>query len=40
MKGNNNMDEMNLNGEKAFDILQLQKNTRVGQRIEKFVFEY
>lgn len=40
MKGNNNTVEMNLNGEKTFNVLQLQENIRIGQRVEKFVLEY
>lgn len=31
--------EMDLRKEKTFDVLMLQENIRVGQRIEKFVFE-
>ncbi|MFV8326593.1 alpha-L-fucosidase [Flavobacterium sp. ZS1P14] len=40
MKGNNNTVEMNLNGEKTFNVLLLQENIRIGQRVEKFVLEY
>ena len=40
MKGNNNVVEMNLKGEKTFNVLSLQENIRVGQRVEKFVLEY
>ncbi|WP_294958400.1 alpha-L-fucosidase [uncultured Flavobacterium sp.] len=40
MKNNNNVVEMNLKGEKKFNVLLLQENITVGQRVEKFVFEY
>jgi alpha-L-fucosidase len=32
--------ELALNGEQTFNVLSLQENIRVGQRVEKFVFEY
>lgn len=32
--------ELALKGERTFDVLLLQENITVGQRIEKFVFEY
>lgn len=31
--------ELRLNGEKTFDVLSLQEDIRVGQRVERFVFE-
>ena len=31
--------ELELAGEKRFDVLELQENIRVGQRVERFVFE-
>jgi alpha-L-fucosidase len=40
MKGNNNAVEMDLGAEKTFNVLALQENIRVGQRVEKFVLEY
>jgi alpha-L-fucosidase len=40
MKGNSNAIEMDLNGKKTFNVLSLQENISVGQRVEKFVFEY
>jgi alpha-L-fucosidase len=40
MKGNDNVVEMNLKGEKTFNVLMLQENIRIGQRVEKFVLEY
>jgi alpha-L-fucosidase len=40
MKGKDNAIEMNLNGEKTFNVLMLQENIRMGQRVEKFVLEY
>jgi alpha-L-fucosidase len=40
MKGNDNVVEMNLKGKKTFNVLQLQENIRIGQRVEKFVLEY
>lgn len=32
--------ELQLHGPKTFDVLMLQENIRVGQRVEKWVFEY
>lgn len=32
--------ELELNGEKTFDVLCLQEDIHVGQRVEKFVFEF
>ncbi len=32
--------EFTLKGSKIFDVLMLQENIRMGQRVEKFVFEY
>ncbi|MCJ8165714.1 alpha-L-fucosidase [Pontibacter sp. E15-1] len=32
--------ELRLDGEQTFDVLMLQENISVGQRIEKFAFEY
>lgn len=32
--------EFDLRGTKAFDVLLLQENIAVGQRVEKFLFEY
>lgn len=40
MKGKDNTIEMNLDGEKTFNVLMLQENIRIGQRVEKFVLEY
>ncbi len=40
MKGNDNAVEMDLKGAKTFNVLLLQENIRVGQRVEKFVLEY
>jgi alpha-L-fucosidase len=40
MKGNDNAIEMDLNGKKTFNVLSLQENISLGQRVEKFVFEY
>jgi alpha-L-fucosidase len=40
MKGNKNTVEMDLNEEKTFNVLLLQENITVGQRVEKFVLEY
>jgi alpha-L-fucosidase len=40
MKENDNAIEMNLNGKKIFNVLLLQENIRIGQRVEKFVLEY
>jgi alpha-L-fucosidase len=40
MKGNDNAVEMDLKGEKTFNVLLLQENIRVGQRVEKFILEY
>lgn len=40
MKGNKNTVEMDLNGGKIFNVLSLQENITVGQRVEKFVLEY
>ena len=40
MKGNKNTVEMDLNRERTFNVLMLQENITVGQRVEKFVLEY
>jgi alpha-L-fucosidase len=40
MKGKDNAIEMNWDGEKTFNVLMLQENIRIGQRVEKFVLEY
>jgi alpha-L-fucosidase len=40
MKGKDNAIEMNLDGEKTCNVLMLQENIRIGQRVEKFVLEY
>lgn len=40
MKGEDNTIEMNLDGEKTCNVLMLQENIRLGQRVEKFVLEY
>jgi alpha-L-fucosidase len=40
MKGNDHVVEINLKEEKTFNVLLLQENIRIGQRVEKFVFEY
>jgi alpha-L-fucosidase len=40
MKGNKNTVEMDLNEEKTFNVLLLQENITIGQRVEKFVLEY
>lgn len=40
MKGKDNAIEMNLDGEKTFNVLMLQENIRIGQRVEKFVLDY
>jgi alpha-L-fucosidase len=32
--------ELDLKGNKTFDVLMLQENITIGQRIEKFIFEY
>lgn len=40
MKGNDKVVEMNLKGSKTFNVLLLQENIRIGQRVEKFVLEY
>lgn len=39
-KENNNMVEMNLKKAKTFNVLLLQENITIGQRVESFVFEY
>ena len=39
-KGKEDSIELDLRGEKTFNVLALQENIRVGQRIENFVFEY
>ena len=38
-KGDSIMIELTLKGEKTFDVLSLQEDIRVGQRVEQFVFE-
>lgn len=40
MRGKDNAIEMNLDGEKTCNVLMLQENIRIGQRVEKFVLEY
>lgn len=40
MKDNDNIVEMVLKHSQTFNVLMLQENIRVGQRIEKFVLEY
>ena len=40
MKGNDNAVEMDLKEAKTFNVLLLQENIRVGQRVEKFILEY
>ncbi|MFC5683121.1 alpha-L-fucosidase [Flavobacterium sp. MAHUQ-51] len=40
MKGSDNLIEMNLKEEKTFNVLLLQENITIGQRVEKFVLEY
>jgi alpha-L-fucosidase len=40
MTGNNDRVEINLKEKKTFNVLLLQENIRIGQRVEKFVFEY
>ena len=40
MKGNDNAVELDLKGEKTFNVLLLQENIRKGQRVEKFILEY
>lgn len=40
MKGNKNTVKMDLNEKKTFNVLMLQENVTVGQRVEKFVLEY
>ena len=40
MKANDNSLEMDLKGEKTFNVLLLQENIRKGQRVEKFILEY
>ncbi len=40
MKGDDNEIVINLKGEKTFNVLMLQENIRIGQRVEQFVFEY
>lgn len=40
MKEKDNEIEMNLDGEKTFNVLMLQENIRIGQRVEKFVLDY
>ena len=40
MKGTDNSVEMDLEGEKMFNVLLLQENIRKGQRVEKFILEY
>lgn len=40
MKGSKNTVEMDMNEEKTFNVLLLQENIRIGQRVEKFVLEY
>lgn len=40
MKGNKNTVAMDLNEEKTFNVLLLQENITIGQRVEKFVLEY
>jgi alpha-L-fucosidase len=40
MKGNDNKLELNFKAMKKFNVLMLQENIRVGQRVEQFVFEY
>lgn len=40
MKGKDNAIEMNLDDEKTCNVLMLQENIRIGQRVEKFVLEY
>ncbi|MBA4275672.1 alpha-L-fucosidase [Flavobacterium sp.] len=40
IKKNKNIVEIDLKEEKTFNVLLLQENITVGQRVEKFVFEY
>lgn len=40
MKANKHTIEMNLKSSKTFNVLLLQENISVGQRVESFVFEY
>ncbi|MFH6936323.1 alpha-L-fucosidase [Flavobacterium sp. FlaQc-30] len=40
MKGNDNVVELDLKKEQTFNVLLLQENVTVGQRVESFVFEY
>jgi len=40
VKRDSMMIELTLKGEKTFDVLSLQEDIRVGQRVEKFVLEY